>query len=134
MNLQDAEVTYLKNTLAPSYFSTKKLSDALKIISGDRFKTEIERLRSLEEKAYKEQKKNLPSFIFNGTFTGKATNAGFNQSSDLFHFDIDGLEASTIEDDKATLANLPSTVFCFVSPSGAGLKGALRIAPGLIKN
>jgi len=134
MNLQNVDVTYLKNFDAPSHFSTKKLSDALKTISDENYKTEIERLRALDQDGYTKQKRNLPSLIFNGTFTGKVTNAGFNQSSDLFHFDIDGLEPATIESDKATLANLPSTVFCFVSPSGKGLKGALRLEHGRIKS
>ena len=56
------------------------------------------------------------------------------ESSGLFHFDIDGLEAETIEKDKGRIAAIPSCVFCFVSPLGRGLKGALRIDPESVKN
>ncbi len=132
MNLQDAEVTYLKRCTSPSIFKICPLLEALNTIAGDSFQVEIERLRKLDVESYKAQKKNLPAFSFNGTFTSKVSNACFKQSSELFHFDIDGLDPVTIESDKATLATLPSMVFCFVSPSGKGLKGALRLEHGLV--
>lgn len=138
MSLQNVEVAYLNRCNKHSDFTDITLMAALVTVSGDRFKIEIERLRDIRAKdipAYKElRKKILPAIAFNGTFNSNVEKIYFNQSSDLFHFDIDGLEPANLANDKARLASLPSTVFCFVSPSGAGLKGALRIEHGLIKN
>lgn len=132
-NIQNVKVTYLTryDDTTPKQ---RTLEAAIKAIGDDTYKEKIGYLRGLDSDTYKLKKKHLPAFIFNGTFNGEATNINFKQSSGLFLFDIDGLEASTLESDKATLGNLPSTVFCFVSPSGHGLKGALRIEHDLVKN
>lgn len=130
-----SNVTFLPSIFTPAKFQTITLSEALESISDGTFEIEINNLRApLDEAAYKEQKKKLPAFCFNGTFIDSVTNDNFLESSGLFHFDIDRLQAETIEDDKARIKLIPSVAFCFVSPSGKGLKGALRIAPELIKN
>ncbi|MEI7996429.1 MAG: BT4734/BF3469 family protein, partial [Methylococcaceae bacterium] len=85
-----------------------------------------------DKEPYRAAKSTLPCLGFNGTFKSVVNNANFTESSGLFHFDIDGLAPETIETDKAKIAAIPSCVFCFISPSGAGLKGALRVARGLI--
>ncbi len=101
MNLQTVEVAYLNRCKEHKDFTDITLMAALGTVSGDRFKTEIERLRLILSTegitAYKElRKKILPAIAFNGTFTGNVDKQGFNQSSDLFHFDIDGLESANL--------------------------------------
>ena len=132
--LGQVDITFLPKLNHTTNFKAHSLISALDEIAGDKYASEINRLRLLNLDEYKEQKKKLPAFCFNGTFNGILTNDNFKQSSELFSFDIDGLGAATIEADKAKIASIPSTVFCFVSPSGKGLKGALRIAPDTIKS
>ena len=68
-----------------------------------------------------------------GTFGGIVVKEKFSLSSGLFNFDIDGLSPDTLQQDKALIARMPEVVFCFDSPSGQGLKGAIRINPELMK-
>jgi hypothetical protein len=138
--IRNAVVTSLANIRAPGNFSNISLFDALELIRGDKYKAKIEAareiLRAHGKERYKEFKRNnLPTFAFNGTFNGMVVNNdNFDLSSGIFHFDIDGLSPDTVLAVKAELCQLPGLVFLFVSPSGKGLKGGLRIDPAMVKN
>ena len=129
-----AGVTYLERVKSPDVFEDRLLTDALAEIKGDKYKDRVSRLRGMDKAAYKEKKKSLPVFAFNGRFIGNVENDRFSQSSGLFHYDIDKLSPEELDRIKSQLRALPSCVFVFTSPSGKGLKGALRIDPETVKN
>ncbi len=129
-------ITYLPNINRPSVFSSTPLAKALDEIKSDKYKAQIENLRAqylTDKPAYTEQKRGLPAFCFNGTFSGSVKNETFNGSSNLFNADIDGLKGD-IEADKQAISKIPGVVAVWISPSGAGLKVLLRLATGTIKN
>lgn len=107
---------------------------ALLQIQSGTYQRRITELRGYGESIYKQEKKKLPTFHFNGTFDGTVTNQKLVRSSGIYHFDIDKLDPNKIEQEKAKIAPIPSCVFCFVSPSNKGLKGGLRVDPEQIKN
>ena len=79
-------------------------------------------------KRYKE--KNLPAVTFSGVFPpGKRKAQHLLQHSGLVTLDIDDLEANTIPDLLAELAQLPQVVLAFVSPSGTGIKVIVSVNP-----
>jgi len=119
---------------SPDNFKTINILDVLSDIKTERYKTVIDALPpASDKKAYTEAKRHLPSWALNGEFSGKVINSGFTESNGLFHIDIDG-----ISDPKAVkwqLAHdIPEIYALWLSPSGNGLKGLLRIADDLIHN
>ena len=132
MNISSNNIDYLANISKPWAFLETTISHAVESIRSDEYKVLIDDIRLLDDEAYKVQKRGLPTISWNATFTGSIKNDSFKASSGLFHFDIDHLDGS-IEDHKTKIASLKSCVFCFVSPSGKGLKAALRIDPETVK-
>ncbi len=134
--LKDAAITYLPRVDNPASFKALTLKKALTGIKKGTFKDRIEnaRLQLLvgDDEGYAALKKELPSVCFNGTFAGKLTNANFVASSGLFGIDVDHLSAEQLPVVRGLLEADPSTVFVFTSPSGEGLKAALRIDPAVI--
>ena len=130
-------ITYLPNLLQPWTFSTIPLHQALDEIKTRKHKGQIQSLRCLyvnDREKYKTEKLNLPAYCFNGTFEDKVTNSNFQESSNLFNVDIDGLSGD-IEDHKLkAVTSIPSLVYCCVSPSGAGIKAGLRVDSGAVKS
>jgi hypothetical protein len=137
-DLLNTPITFLPNVRNPSKFKAIPLKTALLQIKKGAYKAlvkdaTIEYLIG-DEARYKEKKSALPSYCFHGTFRpdGKVVNTDFQQSSSLFHFDIDKLTQKKMEEVREVLVNLPYTVFMFTSPSGNGLKGCLQIDPDFI--
>jgi hypothetical protein len=80
-SLAGMSVTRVDNCLQPAKFSEITLSQALDLVKGDQYKTQIERLRLIEDKkAYSKVKKTLPSIAFNGSFKESVTNENFETS------------------------------------------------------
>lgn len=130
--MKNSQITFLQNVRAPHQFSKMALDAALKSIKNKTYKALIEKLRTLpkSDPAYKKLKTNLPSFAFNGTFTGSVINDNFCTSSGVFCCDIDVVRlGSDLETDKKDICKLPYVGFCFTSPSGEGLKVGIRIDP-----
>lgn len=125
--IQDCEITFLDDIKKVAEFSTMSLAEALENIRNGKYLTLIENLPSADSQDYKEAKRKLPSFAFNGTFEGSVTNDNFHASNALFHFDIDKLSDEELESVKEKLIALPEMVFVFLSPSRNGLKGAIRV-------
>jgi hypothetical protein len=74
-------------------------------------------------------KNNLPCINFSGTYHGKVVNDNFAQPSGIFLVDIDDVDPAST---KNKLANLPNTIFAFMSPSETGVKAGIRVDPILI--
>ena len=129
-------VTYIAKVWEPATFSNRSLDEALDDIRSEKYTRIIERIRSIDRETneieYRSIKNGLPCFSFNGTFKNVVSNKSFDESSGLFHFDIDKLENA--EADKAVISQIPGVVFAFVSPGGKGIKGAVKVDPSKIKN
>ena len=76
-----------------------------------------------------EAKKKLPAVTLAGTFTRRAIVA-WAGSSGLVQIDLDDLSPEALPTIKAKLKACPYVAILYVSPSGAGLKGAVLV-PGL---
>ena len=133
-NILESRVTYLDSVRTPKNFSDTSLQQALDQIKDPAYAPIFGELRSLyiigDNVGYKELKSQLPVFCFHGTFEGSVTNTGFAASSGLFSLDIDGI--ASIEELAHTLDLLkkdPYVVFAFISPSGMGVKSAMRVDP-----
>lgn len=90
---------------------------------------EIKRLRELyrtDRARYKKEKESLPVFTPAGEFQ---TRKIIKAHSQLLHFDFDLDDQSDARELQAELAYNPSIALSFISPSGAGVKGALLAAP-----
>jgi len=135
LNLSNQPIAFLRNVKKFNIFELIPLSKTLESIqSSSVYAERVSYLRLLDPDKYKIEKSKSFSYAFNGSFEGEVTNAGFTQSSSLFHFDIDNLTPTQVLEVKKQLSTLASCVFAFVSPSGLGLKGALRIDPERIKS
>ena len=138
-NLATAQISFLDDIAVPDNILTLSLRDVLYDIKAGKYKTAIDECRDILAvsggEAYKAAKKRLPTAHFNGSFQDRLNNENLIASSGLFHFDIDHLKTvqETFELKKEIIA-LSECVFCFISPSCLGLKGALRISPERVKN
>ena len=135
-DLLNIPITFLPNVRNPSKFEEVPLKRALGQIKNGSYKELIEAARDDfvmgDDDGYKAKKNVLPSYAFHGTFNGKVINSGFDHSTGLVHFDIDNLVNGSLVKIRNLLAEDPSVVFTFVSPSGGGLKGAVLVDPALI--
>lgn len=136
-DMLNINVTFLPNLRRPSVFEVMPLKRALGHIKNKQYADRIADMRTDlkngDEKAYKEKKSRLPSYCYQGLFDNEVTNAGFKAASGLFSFDVDKLNSvDQLEETKAVLKADPHVVFFFVSPSGVGLKGAMRVDPAFI--
>jgi len=73
-------------------------------------------------------KKDLPSVALQGEFNYRNI-AGWRVPSDLVQIDLDGLTSEQLVVARDSLSSCPSIAALWVSPSGAGLKAAVRVAP-----
>lgn len=78
-------------------------------------------------------KRRLPAVTLAGTFDRRA-NAAWRQSSGLVQVDIDNLSAAELTEARASLTACPWVACLWASPSGAGLKGAVRVCPVLLSD
>ena len=125
---------FLNNVTSPENFKTINVLDALNDIKSEKYKALLDKLPpATDKKAYTEAKRNLPAWAFNGEFKGGTKNDHFTESNGLFHIDIDGID----EPEKVKYAmcyEIPEIFALWLSPSGKGLKGLLRIPDDLIHN
>lgn len=100
------------------------------ILTGT-YKDTIEYLRTLDTVGYKAQKKLLPAVTWSGTFkTGTRLIESIEVYSGLVVLDIDKLDPTAIELLKQQLSQDEYVHFCFVSPSGNGIKIVVRVNTG----
>src|SRR6218665_441786 len=95
------------------------------IIFGTHQKTMIEEIRLLAAEGKKEEadekKKKLPAFTPSGTFSERKKEA-LETYSGFVCLDFDHLASEALKTAFAAICKIPYTAFCFVSPSGNGLK------------
>jgi hypothetical protein len=75
-------------------------------------------------------KQRLPAVTLAGAFDRRA-NASWRSPSGLVQIDLDNLNADELAKSRALLIGCPWVACLWTSPSGAGLKGAVRV-PGLM--
>lgn len=100
------------------------------ILTGT-YRSQIEHLRTLDANGYKAQKKLLPAVTWSGTFkTGTRLIESILEYSRLVVLDIDKLDPTNIEVLKQQLSQDEYVHFCFVSPSGNGIKIIVQVNTG----
>ena len=114
--------------------ATLTLGEALDAIVEGTYADRIAQLRSLRDvcwpDTYREAKQRLPAFTFAGTFAPTRARAHLQRHSGIVHADVDHMaDKAAITALKLLLMQDGSMVYCFCSPSGAGLKYGVRVAP-----
>ena len=99
------------------------VAEAIRIIGSAELKNTIELLRQATRPDTKELlKKKLPAVTWSGYFKPKRLDKDLQQHSGLICLDIDKLETNELQAAYAKICTDPYTYFCFLSPSGNGLK------------
>ncbi|MGE0638118.1 MAG: BT4734/BF3469 family protein, partial [Bacteroidia bacterium] len=103
--------------------------DLLEGIRDGRWKTEIEKLRTIADKEkFNQEKTKLPGVTWSGTFTTRHADK-LETYSGLICLDVDKLpEGMTLEDFEQILDNDKYVYTYFVSPSGHGMKILIRLS------
>ena len=101
--------------------------DFVKDIQTGKYETQIAKLRSLTGQAQKDFKINLPAVTLSGIFQNAHVAKGLIQHSGLIQIDID--KRDDLEELRKTLYEDRYTFCGFISPSGNGLKLAVKIPP-----
>jgi hypothetical protein len=103
------------------------LSEVLEQIKSEpKLKTRIETLRKQlaegNKTAYDQAKKSLLAFTPSGTFANGRKADLLETYTQYIILDIDKLSQETLQNIKQTAQEIPYTLTCFTSPSGAGVK------------
>lgn len=107
----------------------------LKTIQSDRFKDQVELIRSLKQAGdaqYKEEKKKLMAVTWSGTFSERAASKIIDYSG-LLCVDIDDLTEEKINELKTKFQDDGFILGGFISPSGDGIKVLLWSPDSSIK-
>jgi len=123
-------ITFAKSATTTQHHTTLPLSKAMAEIRTDnKHDALIKEIRAEKDKDKKNKLKlKLPVFCFQGQFKGGESikNETLTEFSCLFHFDIDNVNPeAVITRLKAMFED--SLAFYFISPSGNGVKGGIRI-------
>lgn len=115
----------LKITHSPQTVTAGHVAD---LIRGEKYKIEIEKIRSCSDKKERDELKRelLPLVCFSGTFETRSSK-GLKKHSGLICLDFDGVPDEEIIPLKDKLAEDPHTHMLFISPSGNGLKQVVKI-------
>ena len=132
MDKMEKNITVFKNfsdTKNPKYFD---IDTVLKQIKDCKIQNQIDEIRSCtDETKKKELKKNLPCILFSGKFTAR-NDKSITEHSGYVVLDWDKLE--DIEQKKKDIIKHKFVYSLFVSPSGNGLKGVVRIPKNIKKH
>ena len=111
-----------KDTKAPKYFN---IDDVLLQIKNCNIQKQIDEIRAEKDEAIKKElKKMLPCILFSGKFTERKDKAQ-TEHSGFVVLDWDKLE--NLAEKKKEVSEYPFIYSVFISPSGDGLKGVVRI-------
>jgi hypothetical protein len=109
-------------------FKVVSPENVIEWISSDLYHDFIQYLRSLNKAEYDAEKKKLPGVTWSGVFKeGTRSKETLVSYSGLVCLDIDKLEESTLSLLKSQLKSDPYVRYCFVSPSGKGLKVIVEV-------
>ena len=129
----DKEVSVFSNattTTDPQHITIKEL---LSDIRGGKYAERINRARELKkinEDRYKAEKKTLPAFTMSAKCKHREKGDDGNKlihHTGLLQIDVDGISGDDFQRIKNLIQSDGHTVFCFVSPSGNGLKAGIMI-------
>lgn len=125
---------YLDAITQPAEFNIIPIELILDDIKSGKYAHMIEQLpnSATNPNEYKAQKRKLPAWALNGTFIHSVTNDNFQESNNLFHFDIDHLSADEFQSIFAKLMECEYIYALWRSPSGLGLKGLMRVTDNII--
>ena len=125
--------TIFKNFTVP--VEDKSLVIISNWIASDKFKTEVEEIRSLIEQGKPEEasnkKKQLPAFTPSGVFKEKRQLPFLESYTGFLHLDFDKLTQEQLQSAFQVISGIPYTFMCFVSPSGNGLKVFIEVDTGM---
>jgi hypothetical protein len=127
----DAPISFFHGATNAQPAQMITIGAALEAIKTGAYRAQIERLRHLRtsrgQAVYNAAKRQLDAVTFGGTFAPTRSKAALVQHSGLVHGDIDHLDDAQAL--KARLCVDAYIVFCFISPSGDGLKLDVLIPP-----
>lgn len=127
MEIFNSQISLYNGTKDNVGIGTGTVAEVLVKIQTGKYQPHISYLRSLQTKQYREEKTKLVAITFSGIFSPKRSKTTLQKWSGFFLFDIDHIDESQIELVKQQLCHDPHTTFCFISPSGKGLKAAFYI-------
>jgi VirE N-terminal domain len=124
-------LSFYRGAYDPTPSRTLSLAQVLSTIASDTYAHQITCLRntlqSQGEGIYSYLKKRLDGVTFGGTFAPTRAKDNLLQHSKLAHLDYDGLR--DVAGVKRVLCGGVGVCYCFVSPSGCGLKLGMRVEP-----
>ena len=107
-----------------------ELGKILEAIRSGKYRGKIAGIRNAYTEGGKKQagqlKKHLPSVLFSGHFYERK-DKGIDQHSGVLVADLDELATERIEELRDRLAKDQHVLFCFLSPTGSGLKVGFRV-------
>lgn len=109
----------------------KPTAEIVQVIKGDRFKTEIEKIRALvQQRNYEEAcalKTQLKGFTPSGVFTASRSEEHLQDYSQVIFLDYDGLTQEDLERTYEQVVATPYTYMAFVNPDGNGLEVFVQV-------
>jgi VirE N-terminal domain len=131
MSWLDASISLFRGATDAQPVRPVTTGAVLEAIRTSAYRAPLERLRYLRttqgQAAYNAAKQRLDAVTFGGTFAPKRSKTTLMQHSGLVHSDIDHL--ADVQTMKVALGTDAHVAYCFVSPSGDGLKLGVLVAP-----
>jgi VirE N-terminal domain len=128
-DLAHARVNLFPNSRTSTPTDAIPLEQALEAIRTGRYQSRVLAIRKTLDhqgkSAYDREKTHLPALTFAGTFAPSRGNAHLKQHTGIVHGDLD--DVSDVDAVKDVLCQDPCTAYCFVSPSGNGLKLGVHV-------
>ena len=107
-----------------------ELEKILEAIGSGEYGDQIVEVQAAYEQGGKKQaaplKAELPAILFSGSFSER-TDKGIQQHSGILVADLDELGTERISQLRNALKNDPHVLFCFLSPTGSGLKAGFKV-------
>lgn len=108
---------------------TMGVHEAIDLIKSDKYKSDIEKLRSADNPSTKKTLKSfLPYFTFSGVFAKRLTE-NLKVHSGLIVLDFDNLSDERLAQLFSDFITIEFVCACWISPSGNGLKVLVKIDP-----
>jgi hypothetical protein len=130
-NLLSAEVSLFRGSADPQPMQVLTLGEVLDRIDHDSYQRAVLRIREIlrtqGKEPYDRAKRKLDAATFCGTFSPMRSKSTLIHHSGIVHVDLDHLE--DVEGVKRRLMEDPHIVYCFISPSGTGLKVGVLVDP-----
>lgn len=128
----EKKVTVFKNIWSTTEPMFINVVEVLKRIKDGNSKELINKIRDCDNKDERDNyKKRLPSICFSGRFSERNSESLLEHSG-LICLDIDELKESDIPKIRESIEIDSSTMACFISPSGKGLKVIVKINDSIV--